>query len=72
MDPLKPCDGVFVTAARCADCEHKECINSCPEGVDLKALFEFVAAQSPLPLAWKQNAAQAEAFADEAIQKSFN
>jgi ferredoxin len=62
---------VSVTAARCAGCAEQTCMKACPEGVDLRALFEFVAAQTKMPLMWRLNEREAEDFAIEAIEKSF-
>ncbi len=68
----QPNDEVFLTAARCADCPNPACMQACPEKIDLHALFEFIAAQAPMPLAWMRMANEAETFAGEAIQDSFH
>ncbi len=65
-------DQVFITAARCADCPNPPCAQSCPEHIDLHALFEFIAAQAPMPLAWKRKMDDAEAFAGDAIHNSYS
>ncbi len=67
-----PSDDVYLTAARCAECSSPACVNACPEHIDLRALFEFIAAQAPAQLMWARQAGQAENFVAEAIDKSFN
>jgi ferredoxin len=63
--------GVLATAARCAGCAEPACMKACPEQVDLRALFEFVAAQAKVPPMWRLNEREAEDFAIEAIEQSF-
>ncbi|MGB8648366.1 MAG: hypothetical protein WCF84_24230 [Anaerolineae bacterium] len=65
-------DQVFLTAARCADCAHPACIQACPEQIDLRALFEFIAAQAPMPLTWMRNPDEAENLIGQAIHNSFS
>ncbi len=67
----RPPDKVFLTAARCADCPNPACMQACPEKIDLRALFEFIAAQAPMPLSWMRKVDEAETFAGEAINNSF-
>ncbi len=62
---------VFTMAGRCADCPDCACIKACPEHLDLRTLFQFIAAQSPLPVSWQLNEREAEVFADDAIELSF-
>ncbi len=62
---------VMMTAARCADCENAACMKACPEQVDLRALFKFIAAQSPVPVAWMRDTRAAVDFVTEAIEQSF-
>ncbi len=62
---------IFAAAARCAGCSNPACMNACPDHIDLHALFEFIAAQAPMPVSWKLNEREAEAFADKAIEASF-
>ena len=62
---------IFTVAARCADCPDRACVSACPKHIDLCALFQFIAAQAPLPVSWKQSEREAEVFADEAIETSF-
>jgi NADPH-dependent glutamate synthase beta subunit-like oxidoreductase len=62
---------VLTRAARCADCAEPVCMKACPEQVDLRALFKFIAAQSKMPLTWQLDELEAEDFAIEAIEKSF-
>ncbi len=62
---------VLTRAARCADCAEPVCMKACPEQVDLRALFKFIAAQSKKPLTWRLDEFEAEDFAIEAIEKSF-
>lgn len=69
--PTFPPQEVFAAAARCAGCADPACIKACPDQVDLRALFEFVAAQSKMPLMWRLGEREAEDFALEAIEKSF-
>lgn len=72
MKPITECpDGVFATAARCADCQEGACMKACPEQIDLRALFEFVASQAPMPLAWRNRPDESETFVGEAINHSF-
>ncbi len=66
-----PSDKVFLTAARCADCSNPACMEACPEHVDLRALFEFISEQMPVTLARIQKSQEAETYADEAINHSF-
>ena len=66
-----PTQNIFATAVRCADCAEAPCMRACPEQVDLRALFQFIADQTPLPVAWRIAEREAEAFADEAIERSF-
>lgn len=66
-----PTQEVLATAARCAGCTDPACAKACPEGVDLRALFEFVAAQAQSPINWRLDEREAEDFAIEAIEKSF-
>ena len=68
---VTPPNNVLVTAARCADCPERVCMKACPEQADLRALFEFVAAQAKVPLTWGMDEREAEEFAIEAIEKSF-
>jgi ferredoxin len=68
---VTPPPEVLVTAARCAACAEPACMKACPEQVDLRALFEFVAAQTKMPLVWRLNEREAEDFAIEAIERSF-
>ncbi len=67
-----PSKEVFLTAARCADCPNPACMQACPEQIDLRALFEFIAAQSPLPLTWRRDEQEAEALTGQAIHNSFS
>ncbi len=69
--PLTPPQDVLVTAARCADCAEPACMKACPQQVDLRALFKFIAAQTKTPLAWRLDEREAEDFAIEAIERSF-
>ena len=69
--PVTPPQDVLVAAAQCAACPERVCMKACPEQVDLRALFEFVAAQTKTPLNWRLNEREAEDFATEAIEKSF-
>ncbi len=62
---------IFTTAARCANCTHPACIEGCPDHIDLRALFEFVAAHAPMPVSWKTDEHEAEKFAGNAIESSF-
>ncbi len=62
---------VFATAARCANCTHPACVEGCPDHIDLRALFEFVATHAPMPISWQTNEQAAVTFADEAIETSF-
>ena len=71
MSKTVPAQQIFATAAQCADCAEAPCMQACPEQVDLRALFQFIAEQSPLPVAWQANERAAEVFADEAIERSF-
>ncbi len=68
----QPNDDVFLTAARCADCVSPACTQACPEHIDLHALFEFIAAQAPMPLSWKRKENEADALVGEAIEDSFH
>ncbi len=65
-------DKVIMTAARCADCTNPACAQSCPEHVDLHALFEFIAAQAPASLVWKRKMDEAETLAGDAIHNSYS
>jgi NADPH-dependent glutamate synthase beta subunit-like oxidoreductase len=71
LAPVTPSRDVLVTAAQCADCSEPACMKACPEHVDLRALFKFVAAQSKTPVTWRLDERAAEDFAIEAIEKSF-
>jgi NADPH-dependent glutamate synthase beta subunit-like oxidoreductase len=62
---------IFATAARCANCAHPACMEGCPDQIDLRALFEFVATHAPMPITWKLNEQEAESFVREAIETSF-
>jgi ferredoxin len=66
-----PPKDVLVTAARCADCPDPACMKACPEQVDLRAVFAFVAGQGIPPVTWRMDEREAEDFAIEAIEKSF-
>lgn len=66
-----PTQEVLATAARCAGCSDAACMKACPESVNLRALFEFVAAQAQSPINWRQDEQEAEDFVIEAIEKSF-
>jgi NADPH-dependent glutamate synthase beta subunit-like oxidoreductase len=68
---VTPPPGVLATAARCAGCTDPACMKACPEQMDLRALFEFVAAQTKTPLTWRLDEREAEDFAIEAIERSF-
>ncbi len=72
MNPTsRPCDNVFLTAARCADCPDPACMRACPEEIDLRGLFEFIAAQAPIPLMWTRTPGEAAELVREAIQDSY-
>ncbi len=62
---------IFATAVRCANCTDAKCVNVCPEHIDLRALFQFIADQAPLPVSWRADEREAEDFADAAIERSF-
>jgi NADPH-dependent glutamate synthase beta subunit-like oxidoreductase len=68
---VTPPPGVMATAARCAGCAEPVCMKACPEQVDLRALFDFVAAQAKSPPTWRLNEREAEDFAIQAIEASF-
>ena len=72
MDETVPARTIFETAARCADCAEGSCMKACPAQVDLRALFEFIAAHAPAPVAWPTDERAAEDFADAAIARSFS
>ncbi len=71
MHEMNNAAGIFATAARCADCPDAECVKACPEQVDLRQVFRYLAAQAPLPVAWKASEKDAVLFADNAIETSF-
>lgn len=66
-----PTQEVLTMAARCAGCADGACMKACPEEVNLRALFEFVAAQAQSPIIWRQDEREANDFVIEAIEKSF-
>ncbi len=70
-EPSQVSDKVFLTAARCADCPNPACMQACPEKIDLHALFEFIAAQSPIPLPWTRKLDETETYTGQAIHNSF-
>ncbi len=72
MSKTVPAHQVFATAVQCADCAEAHCMKACPERVDLRALFQFIAEQTPMPIAWQTDEHAAESFADEAIERSFS
>lgn len=65
-----PPKAVLARAAQCADCADPTCMKACPEQVDLRVLFEFIATQSKTPVIWRLDEREAEEFAIEAIEKS--
>ncbi len=68
----RPSEEMFAIAARCADCQDGACMKACPKQIDLRALFEFIAKQAPMPVTWMEKTDEAEAFVGEAIRKSFH
>ena len=62
---------VFATAARCADCPDPACVRACPEKVDLRLVFDFLASETPLPVVWKLNELEAIRYVDDAIETSY-
>ncbi len=71
MHEINDAVSIFATAARCADCPDAHCVKACPERVDLRVVFQYLAAQTPLPVAWKLSERDAVLFADDAIETSF-
>ncbi len=71
MQEIKAKEDVFTTASRCAECKEALCLKACPEHVDLRALFEFVAAHGPRAATWRTRESEAESFAGDAIESSF-
>ncbi len=58
----------MLAAGRCVGCADPACIKACPQQVDLRALFRYVAAQTRMPATWRQDDLEAEEFAATAIQ----